>query len=179
MENKSLKWGKLVFKLALYGVYLAIAFTLLLIIDVLFELELIKNEHYLFSNEGLLLQAEINQDGERLNGSKGLMLFSMVQLIIGLVLTSFIIKGLIKIIHSVKQKASFATTNEIELKRIGTIFIGLFILNMLSIYPSESNGLTFKLDLEIYYLLCSLIAYILAAVFKEGNELEEENKLTI
>ena len=179
MENKSLKWGKLVFKLALYGVYLAIAFTLLLIIDVLFELELIKNEHYLFSNEGLFLQAEINQGGEELNGSNGLLLFTMLRLIIGLILTTFIINGLIKIIHSVKEKASFAKTNEMELKRIGAIFIGLFILNTLSIYPTDTNGFTFKLDFEIYYILCSLIAYILAAVFKEGNELEEENKLTI
>ncbi|WP_289055003.1 DUF2975 domain-containing protein [Carboxylicivirga marina] len=83
-----------------------------------------------------------------------------------------------KIIESVKNINTFHQRNVLSFRRIGKyLFINFILLSFswFTFQKGETSGLSFQLGL----LVVSLSSFILAEVFKEGNKLLEENKLTV
>jgi hypothetical protein len=83
-----------------------------------------------------------------------------------------------KVLHSVKKLETFHQTNVDAFKNIGYYCLLITALSVFSYWDFESySTISFSVSLEI--LLIALIAFILAEIFKEGNNLMEENKLTV
>ena len=83
-----------------------------------------------------------------------------------------------KVIESVKELKTFQETNVLSFRKIGKYVLIIFIITCYSALTFQNgriSGFYFTPNL----LILSLLAYIMAEIFKEGNNLEEENKLTV
>lgn len=83
-----------------------------------------------------------------------------------------------KVIGSVKELKTFQETNVLSFRKIGKYVLIIFIITCYSALTFQNgriSGFYFTPNL----LVLSLLAYIMAEIFKEGNNLEEENKLTV
>ena len=81
-------------------------------------------------------------------------------------------------IESVKELKTFQETNVLSFRKIGKYVLIIFIITCYSALTFQNgriSGFYFTPNL----LILSLLAYIMAEIFKEGNNLEEENKLTV
>ena len=83
-----------------------------------------------------------------------------------------------KIMLSVKTLKTFNVNNAKLFRRIGQYIIAISILTSYSVMRFES-GIQSKLAIEFTPLIVALLAFILAEIFKEGNDLKQENDLTI
>ena len=89
-----------------------------------------------------------------------------------------IIRKSLEVVESIKSLATFRLDNIRSFRIIGNLFVFLFVLNILHLsYQQDSWELTLQFDPS--YLLGTLVGYLLAEIFREGNKLMEENKLTI
>lgn len=89
------------------------------------------------------------------------------------------------ILKEVEKGNYFSTKNSGYFKKIGNIFIyytiNVFVLRFIlaTIEKSDFNFFN-EFKQEFTYLIpCGLALYILAEIFKKGNELKQENDLTI
>ncbi len=83
-----------------------------------------------------------------------------------------------KIIESVKELKTFQERNVLSFRRIGKYVLIIFVLISFSSFTFQQGKFSgFHISFEL--LILSLLSYIMAEVFKEGNNLSEENKLTV
>ncbi|MBU2951499.1 DUF2975 domain-containing protein [Tamlana agarivorans] len=94
------------------------------------------------------------------------------------ILLFLVTKEFEKIIKSVKQIKTFHKNNVISFRKIGKYLLILFVLSSYSALTFQQGGMS-SLHLIFSYLILALLAYIMAAIFEEGNNLSEENKLTV
>ena len=87
-------------------------------------------------------------------------------------------KEFLLIIESVRTVHSFRNRNVQSFRRIGRCLFIYFILTSFVIVMVQ-QGRFYGFYLHLTPLVLMLIAYILGEVFKEGNNLLEEHKLTI
>lgn len=88
------------------------------------------------------------------------------------------IKEFQKVIESVKEIKTFQERNVSSFRRIGKYLLISFILVSYSSFTFQQGGTSsFYISFEL--LIIALLAYIMAEIFKEGNKLSEENKLTV
>jgi hypothetical protein len=73
---------------------------------------------------------------------------------------------------------TFRKANVKSFRKIGKYFLLIFILTSFSIVIFE-QGMFYGFSLSFTPLVLMFVAYILAEIFKEGNDLSEENQLTI
>lgn len=83
-----------------------------------------------------------------------------------------------KIIESVKEIKTFQERNVLSFRRIGKYMLIIFVLMSYSSFTFQQGKLS-GLHISFELLILSLLSYIMAEVFKEGNNLSEENKLTV
>lgn len=89
-----------------------------------------------------------------------------------------ILKTVLKLIRSIKDLRTFRKENVESFRNIGLLFILLLILNITTI--RETGGtMTLTVQFLLNYAVYSLICFVLAEIFKEGNRLHEETQLTI
>jgi hypothetical protein len=108
----------------------------------------------------------------------GQVLFSFTKVILVLIVVILIIRNFIQIIKSVKSQNTFREQNIRNFQQVGLYFLVIFFINIFNI-EYANNAATISLAFTPEYLLYAITAYILAEVFKEGNKLSEDNKLTI
>ena len=84
----------------------------------------------------------------------------------------------IKVINSLKSVDTFKKENIKAFRKMGYVFIALFTIHMFAV-DQNSEGFELRLSIPLNYLLAVLGCFILAEIFKEGNKLMEESKLTI
>ena len=89
-----------------------------------------------------------------------------------------IFKEFTKIIRSVRLIQTFKTTNVKSFKKIGHNFFVLFILTSFAVLIFQ-RGMFYAFAFRLTPLIFSMVAYILAEIFSEGNKLAEESNLTI
>lgn len=82
------------------------------------------------------------------------------------------------VLRSVRKLETFHQTNVIAFKKIGSSCFLIFGLSIFSYWGFDEYAKS-SISIHLYILLISLIAFILAEIFKEGNNLMEENQLTI
>ena len=102
----------------------------------------------------------------------------LLQTIAGFLVFYFIAKEALTVLHSLSSLDTFRHSNVESFRKIGHLFLGLSILDVFDFtYSAEEASLTFGISAG--YLIGTLISYVLAEIFKEGNRLMEENNLTI
>lgn len=117
-----------------------------------------------------------NESGYRPEGWFMFILFFKLSLSIA---CSVLILGeAIKVISSLKTLTTFRKENIKAFRKMGYIFLVLFVINMLSIIQN-ATGLEMRFSLPLNYLLAVIGCFVLSEIFKEGNKLMEENNLTI
>jgi hypothetical protein len=88
------------------------------------------------------------------------------------------IRSFEKIMLSVKTLKTFTSHNSQLFKKIGRYIIYIVILISYSVLRFDDiTKVTFSLSLAP--LIYSLLAFIMAEIFKEGSVLKQENELTI
>lgn len=95
-----------------------------------------------------------------------------------LLLIYLCVKEFQKVIDSVKKIKTFQKVNVSSFKKIGKYLLIISVLMGYSSFTFQGGG---KSGFHIYFtpLVLSLLAYIMAEIFKEGNNLLEEYKLTV
>lgn len=83
-----------------------------------------------------------------------------------------------KIIESVKEIKTFQERNVLSFRRIGKYMLIIFVLMSYSSFNFQQGHFS-SFQISFGLLILSLLSYIMAEVFKEGNNLYEENKLTV
>ncbi len=89
------------------------------------------------------------------------------------------------ILKEIENGDYFSNKNSASFKKIGNIFIyytiNVFVLRFLlaTIEKSDFNFFNEFKEEFTYLIPCGLAFYILAEIFKKGNELKQENDLTI
>lgn len=83
-----------------------------------------------------------------------------------------------KVMQSVKNLKTFQNNNVTSFRKIGKYIFYIFLITSfinIDLKKGGSSGINLNFELLIWMLL----VYILAEVFKEGNNLQQENNLTI
>lgn len=93
-------------------------------------------------------------------------------------LTYLAISQFQNILNSVRTRKTFKKANVSAFRRIGIYCIALSIISGVSDWDF-GNYHTSTLNIDFNVLIIALSAFIFAEIFKEGNQLMEENKLTV
>jgi len=104
--------------------------------------------------------------------------FNYIKMSLIFILSFCSVKEFQKVIESVKSIKTFQERNIISFRRIGKYVLIIFILMSYSSFKFQLGGMSgFYISFEL--LILSLLAFIMAEIFKEGNSLMEEQKLTV
>ena len=82
------------------------------------------------------------------------------------------------ILKSVRKLETFHQINVRAFKKIGSYCFLIFGLSIFSYWEFDDYTKS-SISISLYILLIALIAFILAEIFQEGNNLLEENQLTV
>ena len=108
----------------------------------------------------------------------GSLYFNYIKVALVVVLGFLCVKEFQKVIESVKGIKSFQRRNVSSFRRIGKYLVVIFFLLSYSSFTFQQGGMSgFYLSFDL--LVLSLLAFIMAEIFKEGNNLLEENELTV
>lgn len=99
--------------------------------------------------------------------------YSLVLFFIYLCITKFQ-----KILQSVRKTKTFSEENIVSFRRIGKYLLIIFLITCYTSIRFQQGGIS-GFQLNFTYLILALVAYIIAEIFKEGNNIKEENILTI
>ena len=108
----------------------------------------------------------------------GSLYFNYLKVALVMLLGFLCVKEFQKVIESVKGIKTFQRRNVSSFRRIGQYLVVIFFLMSYSSFTFQQGGMSgFYLSFEL--LILSLLAFIMAEIFKEGNNLLEENELTV
>lgn len=104
--------------------------------------------------------------------------FNFIKLSVVLLFSFLCIKEFQNVIESVKEINTFQEQNVTSFRKIGKYLLVIFVLMSYSSFTFQQGGIS-GFDISFTLIILSLLAYIMAEIFKEGNNLSEENKLTV
>lgn len=104
--------------------------------------------------------------------------FNYFQILAVLFLAFISVRELLNIIRSVGQIDTFHKRNILSFQKISKYLFVIFILLGFTFISAPEASLR-SYSLQLTPLMLSLAALLLAEIFKRGNELLEENRLTI
>jgi hypothetical protein len=103
-------------------------------------------------------------------------LFTKYSIILVLVFLSA--KEFQRVVESVKKIQTFKIGNVKSFMRLGKYFFVLFLLFSVSVFDFEQGRISI-ISIAFLPLVLMLLAFVMAEIFKEGNQLSEDNELTI
>lgn len=83
-----------------------------------------------------------------------------------------------KVLKSVKSFKTFKTTNVRAFRKIGIYCVIITGLSWVTDWDFDNYHVS-RFSIDFDFLIIALLAFIFAEIFKEGNQLMEENQLTI
>ncbi|MDR5589149.1 DUF2975 domain-containing protein [Christiangramia sp. SM2212] len=83
-----------------------------------------------------------------------------------------------KVLESVENFETFKTTNVLAFRRIGIYCLIISGLSWITLWDFDNYHVR-RFSIEFDFLIIALLCFIFAEIFKEGNQLMEENQLTI
>lgn len=178
MDNKLLRIAYLVGKLILYVLYAILVLTVLVLGYVLISGNVEILSFVSFTESGLTISTNRIDDVGPPGPATGFLLFYGLKAMLAIVCYVFIIRESLKVVGSIQSLETFGRRNIKSFQRIGQLFAILFLLSLLQL-GNASGKLELTIQLKPGYLLGTLVGYLLAEIFREGNNLMEENKLTI
>lgn len=166
--------------LLLTGQILSVALGVLIVVLLIFRPsnpELFSSWVQFTENGMKLIELEENEQHQLSNA----LFYSVAfRLLIMLVLLYLMQDNLRRILQTIQDLETFHTQNAKSFRRLGWILFIYFLLDLPQVTPvGEQMELTITLSFSFEILVLSLLAFVLAAVFAEGNRLMEENRLTI
>jgi len=150
-------------------------------IDVKANLNNIEGFVTTFKSDKIHVDGKVPEDSEvfTLNQVKYSSLYlNFVKLSIVIFLSFLCIKEFQKIIESVKEIKTFQNRNIASFRKIGKYLLVIFVLISYTSITFEKGGFS-GVSISFNLLFLALLAFIMAEIFKEGNNLSEESKLTI
>lgn len=100
------------------------------------------------------------------------------QICVTLILSYFITQEVIRILKSVQGLQPFNIANIKSFRRIGYLCLFITLLNSLHfLITNQTSFISFSINFTL--LIFMLVTFILAEIFKEGQKLYEQDKLTI
>jgi hypothetical protein len=179
MDNTLLRIAFVTGRLLLYLLYASLILITLGLAYVLFSGDMDVLSIVTFSDSGLVLSTDRGGQAEAAKPlALGLLVFYGSKAILVLGCYVFIIRECLKIISSLKSLDTFRGDNIKSFQRVGQWFVLLFLLSVVQISQPE-GAWEITLAFDPSYLLGTLVCYLLAEIFREGNRLMEESKLTI
>ena len=112
------------------------------------------------------------------NWKNGSLYFNYLKFMLVFITAYLIIHQFGKVIKSVKELRTFHQTNIIAFKKIGKYCLFIFFL---SIFNYWKIGDFSRASISIYFspLFFAIFSFILSEIFTEGNNITQENQLTI
>ncbi|WP_026913942.1 DUF2975 domain-containing protein [Christiangramia portivictoriae] len=185
-KNNLLRVASAVFKICNFVLlFAAVALTIIFIhlqIDREFYADWYINKPV--ANETITLKkayGEVEDDPAKLyvkNWNKASLYFTYFKFMGVIGITFFAVSEFLKVIHSVRVRKTFGRQNVVSFRRIGIYSIVLSFLSGVSDWDFGNHHVS-SVHLDFTYLIIALLAFIFAEIFKEGNQLMEENKLTV
>jgi len=83
-----------------------------------------------------------------------------------------------RVLQSVDNLKTFQVDNILHFRKIAFGFLILAALDILKLNPGQGS-ITITFSVTLAYFMLSMAAFLLSDVFKEGNELYEQNRLMI
>ncbi|MDO6801598.1 DUF2975 domain-containing protein [Wenyingzhuangia sp. 1_MG-2023] len=133
-----------------------------------------KYSDYIKEKEGSSQSQELTLDKMKISS----LYFNFIKTSLLFWFTFLCVKEFQAIIESVKAVKTFQENNVLSFRKIGKYLLFISVITMFTYYTFK-NGARISCSVSYKILVLSLISYIMAEVFKEGNNLEEENKLTV
>ena len=99
--------------------------------------------------------------------------FSLVLFFIYLCVTKFQ-----KVLQSVRKTKTFSEENVVSFRKIGKYLLIIFLITCYTSIRFQDGGIS-GFQPNFTYLILALVDYIIAEIFKEENNIKEENILTI
>ena len=131
-----------------------------------------------FNNQQLQIEWTTDAAVETAPAPRGVLLFNMAKVTAYIILLLLVLRPAHSILNSIKRLDTFHLQNVHALRTMGKLFLIWWVISWFNVTQSaEALRMGFHFDLTL--LICALVAYILSAVFEEGNRLMEENQLTI
>ena len=177
------------FSCQLFKTFIGISIIILTIIFIHFQLDRNTYKEWNFEkpkNDSTILIITESFVGEKPNEEKVNLIdwnieslyFNYLKFTAILILLFLSINQFITVLKSVRELETFHQTNVEAFKKIGKYFIIIGALSIFDYWEFNNYAVSsFSISLNIFFI--ALIAFILAEVFKEGNNLLEENQLTI
>lgn len=109
---------------------------------------------------------------------KGFIYFMFFKITILLLFVIFSLKEFLKVISLSKDKLTFSERNIKAFQRIGFYCLAYTIVSIPTILIGE-NIYFWSINLNLLSFVIMILAFIMADVYKEGNKLYDDNKLTI
>jgi hypothetical protein len=176
-----------------YGLYIIVAIAAICATVIFVHIQ-IDPQYYIQWNAGLMSSDGMisrkvfeswNTDPSKANTllsfaqiKKGSLYFNYLQIICTLSFILFAVKEFLNIIESVKSLETFQQRNVQSFQKIYKYLFVIFILSSIRIVNAQEANL-FSYSLQFTPLILSVAALIMAEIFKQGNQLLEENQLTI
>ena len=179
MDNKILKTSLSIGRILEITIYAMIALVIVIFCSVfLFGASI---DWVLFNPNNLSFSIKTGEIGNHLlldQIPSGVLVFMLGKATVTLVILSMMIRLVINVLKSLRSFDTFKSENVRTLRKMGNLFILWFLVAIPGVtYIDES--LVISVSVLPSILLGTLICYLLSEIFKEGNRLMEDNKLTI
>ncbi len=104
--------------------------------------------------------------------------FTYLQILLEGILLLLVLREIARVIKSVQELKTFSTNNVKAFRRIGYLCLLIVLINCFY-FIGTTQHIYAKFNLEFTPLFYMLAAFIMAEIFKEGNNLYEQDRLTI
>jgi hypothetical protein len=179
MDNTLLRTASIVGKLCLYLLYTMLILAVLGLGYVVLGGDLSVFSMVTFTDSGFMLSTgHAAQDASPVTVPKGLLLFYGLKACLMMVGYLLVVRESLLVVDSIQSLETFRQRNITSFRKIGQLFIALFLVNLFH-FGMDDGAWELTIQFEPIYLLGTLIGYVLAEIFREGNNLMEEQKLTI
>lgn len=107
------------------------------------------------------------------------LVFNLTQYSAFFILLILIFTKVLQVIGSLKNWKTFSQNNVHHFRKIGSFLLIIAALTSVGFMHSQSGQINLSFYLPISWLAAALSAFLLAEIFKEGQQLAEEQKLTV
>lgn len=105
-------------------------------------------------------------------------MFNIVKILVELGLLILVLRVSRRVVRSIKNRQVFYAENIKAFRHLGQLFLSWWFVSWFILREAD-KGYSIGINIALPLLVCSLVAFVLAEVFREGNRLYEEQQLTI
>jgi hypothetical protein len=179
MNNKILQVARALTWVLLIGTGLIALISLIGMILWPLQLEFMDNLRVMQNGRGFTFTTEPGVEGTPMREFKPAPFYFLCgKILLIATILYLILRVALSIIQSISNLDTFRHENVSSFRKIGMLFLAWMVVDIPSLAHS-GDSFTLTMQLTFSYAIYALICFILAEIFSEGNNLMEEQKLTI